>query len=431
MPPEITREDLDGVMRAIEEFKTTVDARDADLLTKGAADALYDEKIGKLNATIDTLESKNQELTREVQQQALKTQQAIEQLEIKLARPGLQPGAAIDGPAERKAKAIAKFDGFLRAVDAGHRTTFANLSEEQKTLIADIRASYKALNITDDTGGGYLAPVEFVPEILKSIVLLSPVRALAKIRTTANKQVHIPKRTATPAAVWEGETDNPGTTGQSYGALEIFARKLRAMVDISQEDMEDSAFDLAAETMEEIALQFAVAEGAAFVNGSGAKQMEGFLVNSDVIATGNVTKSGNATQLTADAFIQQFHALKSGYVSGAVWVMNRATVGLARQLKDSVGAYLFLAGLPNGVPNTFLGAPYVEVPDMPNVGAGAYPVAFGDFNRGYRLVDRVEMSMLRDPYTQADSDLIRYRFRKRLGGAVTMPEAIKPMLISA
>jgi HK97 family phage major capsid protein len=333
---------------------------------------------------------------------------------------------------------MADADAWARAVDLQIKVGAHNMTPEQVKLVSDAADHYKALfqgkalNITDDTGGGYLAPVEFVAEILKSVVLISPVRALARIRTTAMKSMHIPRRTALLAAQWDDDLDTATpTTTLKYGTLEVFTHGLRAIVDITNDMLEDAAFDMAAEINDEVSEQFAVSEGAAFVNGATPGQPEGFLVNAATIASANVTKTANATQLTPDGFINCYHNLKTAYAQNAVWAMNRQTVGSARQLKDAVGQYLFMMGLPNGAPNTFLGAPYVEVPDMPAVGAGAYPVAFGDFARGYSLIDRLGMTMLRDPYTQAPGNVVRYLFRKRLGGKVTMAEAIQPMLVSA
>jgi len=113
--------------------------------------------------------------------------------------------------------------------------------------------------------------------------------------------------------------------------------------------------------------------------------------------------------------------------------MNRATLGKVRQLQDTNGSYVFQAGfsLQVGVPNTILGQPYIEASDMPDVGAGNKPIAFGDFNRGYVIVDRVSLAILRDPFTQATSGTIRYVARRRVGGQVVMAEAIRLQNISA
>lgn len=429
-----TKDDVRSIMSAFEEFKTTNDAKLAEIAAKGAADPLLVEKLGKIETALDAAEKANQKLTAEILTVRNEAKSSVDAIEVKLNRLGLgvtaKSGLMYLPAEERRAKILVKANEWARAVHVATTKGLANCSEAQIGVIEEVKAEYKALNLTDDAAGGYLAPVEFVAEILKTVVLISPVRSLARIRQTANKSLRIPRRTALLSATWEDEeqTVSPAT-GLQYGLIEVFTKSLRAIVDISNDLLEDAAFDMGAEILAEVSEQFAVAEGAAFVNGVGPGQPQGFLKSNDV--TSQATHSGNATALTADGFISLFHAIKTAYARNGVWTMNRQTVGQARQLKDAVGQYLFMMGLPNGTPNTFLGAPYVEVPDMPAVAAAAYPVAFGDFNRGYSLVDRLEMQMIRDIYTQAPSNNIRYLFRKRLGGQVTMAEAIQPMVISA
>jgi HK97 family phage major capsid protein len=98
-----------------------------------------------------------------------------------------------------------------------------------------------------------------------------------------------------------------------------------------------------------------------------------------------------------------------------------------RKLKDGDKNYIWMPGVQNGAPATIDGDPYVEFPDMPSEGAGLYPIAYGDFRRAYTLVDRIAMEMLRDPYTQATSGNIRFIFRRRVGGQVVLPEAIRKL----
>ena len=114
-------------------------------------------------------------------------------------------------------------------------------------------------------------------------------------------------------------------------------------------------------------------------------------------------------------------------------MFNRSTLAAIRKLKDTAGQYVFQAGmmLTAGVPNTILGYAYVEAPDMPNVGADTKPIVFGDFARGYVIVDRVNLSVLRDPFTQAASGNVRYVARRRVGGQVVLAEAIRTMTVAA
>jgi len=240
----------------------------------------------------------------------------------------------------------------------------------------------------------------------------------------------MPTRTGTFAAQWTSEIGTRSeSTGLSYGLEEIAAHELYALVDISEQDVEDPVFNMQDELSNEFATQFAKSEGTSFVNGTAQGQPEGFMVNSSIAET----NSGDGTALTINGLIDLYSDVKTDYARNGVFTMNRGTLGLIRQLNTGAGgSYVFQAGfsLQVGVPNTILGQPYVEATDMPDVGAGAFPVAFGDFRRGYVIVDRIALSILRDPYTQANTGSIRYIARKRVGGQVVLAEAIRKLKIS-
>ena len=202
-----------------------------------------------------------------------------------------------------------------------------------------------------------------------------------------------------------------------------------ALQDISEQELEDSVFDLESEMRQEFATQFAKAEGESFITGNSVGKPEGILTNSDVAST----NSGASGALTGDGLIQLVHDIKTDYGRNGSFMFNRSTLAAIRKLKDSAGQYVFQAGmmLTAGVPNTILGYPYLEAPDMPDVSAGTKPVVFGDFRRGYLIVDRVALSVLRDPFTQATSGNVRYYARRRVGGQVILAEALRKQNISA
>ena len=210
---------------------------------------------------------------------------------------------------------------------------------------------------------------------------------------------------------------------------ELPAHELYALVDISEQNLEDSVFDLEAEMQSEFAEQFAKAEGTAFVSGNAVGKPEGLLTNSSV----GESNSGHASTLLADGLITLVHSIKSDYGRNGTFVFNRSTLSAIRKLKDTAGQYVFQTGmsLQAGVPNTILGYPYVEATDMPDVAANAYPVLFGDFRRAYMIVDRVALSVSRDPFTQATSGNVRYVARRRVGGQVVQAEAVVKQKVSA
>jgi HK97 family phage major capsid protein len=294
------------------------------------------------------------------------------------------------------------------------------------------REEMKALTVGADPTAGYLAPVEYAREIIKGEVEFSPLREVARVRPTSRRALQIPKRTGTFGAVWTAESGTrTETTGLSYGLEEFPTHELYALVDVSEQMMEDSEFNLEEELSQEFSEQFAVTEGAALINGDGVGKPEGLLQHADVAET----VSGSATSIAdasgqANGLIDLYHGLKTAYALRGTWLLNRATLGEARKLKDGQNNYIWQPGLASGIPNSILGQPYVEVPDMPDVAAGAYPIAFGDIRRGYTIVDRINLSVLRDPFTQATSGNVRFIARRRVGGQVVLAEAIRKLKVS-
>lgn len=329
----------------------------------------------------------------------------ISELETKLNRaPFLQEKKQDNAPSEAK-------KAFLEFARKGE------LGPEQR----------KALTVSDDTTGGYLAPSEYVAEIIKTITEFSPIRSVARIRSTSAKSVRQPKRTGQFAAAWTSEQGTRSeTTGLKYGMEEIPTHEMYAKVIISQQDLEDSAFSLESELNMEASEQFGVAEGLAFVSGNGVAKPEGLLSNSSV---GEVVTGSNSA-VTADSLIDLFYALKDAYAKNASWLLKRATIGSIRKLKDSQNQYLWQPGLMADQPSTILGRPYQECVDMPAIATNAYPVIFGDFRRGYLIIDRVQISLQRDPFTDADNGNVVFRIRKRVGGQVVLAEAMKKLKVS-
>lgn len=181
-----------------------------------------------------------------------------------------------------------------------------------------------------------------------------------------------------------------------------------------------------AELRTALAEDFGQKEGLAFIAGSGVKQPEGIMTNADVAAV----KNGHATNLSADALIGFMYELPATYRNRGVWMANGATIAKIRSLKDGSGAYVWRPSLAEGSPETVLGRPIIEAPDMDDVASGKHPVVFGDVARAYRIFDRVSISILRDPFSVATSGLVRFHARRRVGGAVVQAAALRKLLMS-
>jgi len=276
-------------------------------------------------------------------------------------------------------------------------------------------------------GVEFLASPEITTEIIKGVVEFSPIRSIARVRTTSAKSVKIRKRTGTFAAAWTGkQAARTETTGLKYGLEEVPTHELYALVDVPFEDLEDADFNLEAELQTEAAEQFGVAEGKAAITGDGAGELEGVLTNAAIA----YTPSGSSSAITADGMIDLYFGVKDVYARNGTWVIKRGTLGTIRKLKDGNSQYLWSPGLAGAVPSTILDRPYVESVDMPDVAANAFPVVFGDWRRGYLLIDRIQMAVTRDPFSQAANGAVRFHIRKRVGGQVVVAEALRKLKIA-
>ena len=398
------KESLTEFGQAFEEFKKVNDER-LEAIEKGEGTAYLDEKMQNIESKLDAFEDISQKLN-QAETNAENIKEQVAKLETVIKRPN----SGLD--TKQVDERVAAFDSYCRKGIEG-------LEPAEK----------KALTVSNDSTGGYLAPPEYVRELLKTVTEISPIRGIARVRSTGQRSIQVPKRTSQFSAEWVAESGTRSeTTGYNVGLEEIPAHEHYALVDISEQDLEDSVFDLEAEMQSEFAEQFAKAEGTAFVSGNSVGKPEGILTNSNV----GEAVSGSASALTADGLITLVHSIKSDYIRNGTFVFNRSTLSAIRKLKDTAGQYIFQQGmmLSGGMSSTILGHPYVEATDMPDVAANANPIAFGDFNRGYMIVDRVALAVLRDPFTQATTGNVRYIARRRVGGQVVQAEAIVKQKVS-
>ena len=351
------------------------------------------------------------EASSETRERLEKTETSLDELYLKLERIQKVPAPKSDNDYTEK--------------EVAHNAAFSTyIRKGERALSPD---EHKALTIQDDTTGGYLASPEVTSELLRNMVEISPIRQIARVRTASQRSVKIRKRTSSSSASWTAEgASQSEATNPNYGLEEIYAHQLTAYHDISFEDLEDSDFNLEAELRLEFAEQFAKAEGLAFVTGNGVGRPAGLMVNGDVTSV----NSGHATLLTGDGLVELFYEPITGYRGSSSWIMNRKTIRDIRRLKDGNGNYIWEPAF-GGEPPSILGAPYLEVPDVADIGAGAEPVAFGDFRQAYYIVDRLALSVVRDDLTQAASGNVRFLARKRVGGQVVLAEAYKLQTVSA
>ena len=380
-------------MHAFEEFKQSNDQRLGDLESRGSADALTQQKVARIDAALDGYKS------------------AIDRATLEQARPALETGGAMTRSDEYK-------DAFSAYVKRGEE---------------------KALSIGSNPDGGYLVPDETATEITRLLTSVSPIRSIAGVREISSSVYKKPVSISGPAVGWVGETDvRPQTSSQTLAEITFPTMELYAMPAATSAFLDDAAVDVGQWIADEINTAFAEQESAAFVDGDGVNKPTGFLQATQVAESswswGNIgyVPTGVSGDFPAsdesDVLVDLVYALKSGYRQNASWVMNRQTQATIRKLKDVDGNYIWQPAATANGRATLMGFDLVEAEDMPDVAADSASIAFGDFNRGYLIVDRQGVNVLRDPFSA--KPYVLFYTTKRVGGGVHNFDAIKLLKFS-
>jgi HK97 family phage major capsid protein len=385
------------LMRIFDAFKAANDERIA-AIERRSADVLHEEKVARIDAALDAQARRLDELT------------------LKAARPQLGIETGVSRASAREHKAA--FEAYIRSGES-----------------AGLRAlEVKAMSAGTPADGGYLVPDEVEREIGRRLAVISPIRSIAAVREISGNVYKKPFMTSGPATGWVAETAaRPQTGSPVLDELSFPAAELYAMPAATAVLLEDSAVNIDEWIASEVEQVFAVQEGAAFVNGDGTNKPKGFLQYDKVaeaswawtkigfIETG--VDGGFPTAGPADPLIDLVYALKAGYRQNAHFVMNRKTQAAIRKFKDSGGNYLWQPPAQAGGRATLMTFPVIEAEDMPDVAANSLSIAFGDFSRGYLVVDRQGVRVLRDPYSA--KPYVLFYTTKRVGGGVQDFDAIK------
>ncbi|MTI95448.1 MAG: phage major capsid protein [Firmicutes bacterium] len=300
---------------------------------------------------------------------------------------------------------------------AEYKRAFWNAMRGKRT--ADIQ---NALQVGEDTEGGYLVPDEFERTLVEALEEENIFRQLANVITTSSGDRKIPVVASKGTASWVDEGGQIPESDDSFGQVSIGAFKLATMIKVSEELLNDSVFNLERYIAREFARRIGAKEEEAFFVGDGSGKPTGILA-----ATGGgqigVTTAGS-TAITLDEMLDLFYSLKSPYRKRASFVMNDATVKAIRKLKDSTGQYLWQPSIKEATPDTILNRPLYTSAYMPSIEAGAKTVVFGDFGY-YWVADRQGRVFKRLNELFAATGQVGFIATQRVDGKLVLPEAIK------
>lgn len=283
-----------------------------------------------------------------------------------------------------------------------------------------------------ESAGGYLAPAEWDRQVLNALRVVSPMRRLATVITTSVRAYSTIWSSKTWGSGWVGETAARPETGTPtlspvpFGHGEIYANPA-----ITQQLLDDADFPLEQWLATELADEFTSQESTAFIAGNGTNKPNGLLTYATGAANAGAHPGGAVSVLDAalpaalssDELVTFVYSLPAPYRQNASWLMNSLTAAKIMMMKDGNENYIWQRNLAAGQPATLLGYPVEIDENMPDMAAGAIPIAFGDFKRGYVINDRTGVRILRDPYT--NKPYVHFYATKRVGGGLRDPKAFR------
>lgn len=406
------------VTERIDKFATDISTRQAELDKKQTNfEKLYTERMDQLETAMKRPGAgAGKEADKEFE----------EARNFLIASMGLKEGAAAHGKIKGIDVNLAEYKGYKDAFE-----TFMRSKGDERQLDP---GCHKALMVGSDPDGGYTVPTAMASRIIQRMYEMDPIRQLASVESISTRSIEFMVDWDEASYGWESESVAGAETGTpKFKSKEITTFTMYARPRATQMLIEDSGINIENWVADKVANRFGRVEGAAFVSGDGVGKPRGFLTYANGTNYGQIEQvnMGHATALTADGFIDIKYSLKEQFLGMATaWLMNRSTVAAAMKLKDGTGNYIWKPSMLASDPgSSILGIPVRMSTTMPAVAAGALSVALADWKEAYTIVDRLGITIQRDPYTV--KPLVEFYTRKRVGGDVTNFEAIKIGVISA
>lgn len=392
--------------------------------------------VESMRAGIETAESENRNLSAEERQtyerqeqefrdlsERIERQEATEQREADNARSLNGAGGARDGdqrgrqddPEERSRAQRAAFANFIRR-------GAAQLAPEQRALV-------------ENTAGDILVPEDLESEILRSLPDLTVMRGLVSARSITSDRVR--RRSLDEVSVGWGKLETseqtlsdsmPSTPTEEY----TYVEDLYGLAKIGEDEFDDSDVNLEAFVRDSFSRALGEAEDTGFAVGTGHSnhQPVGIFSTGSGIST---VDGGSDTAVSVDDFKSLIYAVPAQYRRNGAFVTASSTeLALAKLREDgSTGAYLWQPSVQAGRPNTFLGYGVYNQEDVAAIAASKLVAGFGDFNAGYRIYDRLGMTVQRLVELYSEDGMVGFKVRRRVTGDVIRPDALRILKTAA
>lgn len=342
----------------------------------------------------------------------------LEALDSELSKP-------VNTPITEKPSAAPKADAKAGRASETYKQAFWNVTRRKDALTPEMR---NALQEGVDSEGGYLVPDEFERTLVQGLNENTVIRANAHVITTSSGLHKIPVVASHGSAAWIDEEGAYTESDETFGQVQLDAHKVGTIIKVSEELLNDAAFDLESYITSEFVRRIGDKEEEAYLTGNGSSKPTGIL---NATGGGQVgVTAASATAITADELIDLYFSLKAPYRKNAIWILNDTTIKLIRKLKDGNGQYLWQPAIKDGEVATILGRPYFTSAYMPEAAASAKTVIFGDLSY-YWIGDRQGITFKRLNELYAGNGQVGFLASKRLDGKTVLPEAIKVLQMKA
>lgn len=411
------KETIENLGNLFEGFKKDIAARQEKFEKDNARDAIKEDEIAKkVSDLIKFDEAKEKLETAATQAAALKAK--VEELEARLNEPVLGVGE--------------KGAGLPRKVKTALERALRTMNADDIAVVHKYAAEHecKSLNLTEGDSGGVFYSFTHDNALEPMIREIAPLRQVCDVRTVSTSSYTVKKQTGNTDAGWvtelgeRSETDAPTYAQQEIPTHECYAQPL-----ISQKLLDDAEVDIERELNDDLAETFAELENVAFVSGNGVGRPRGMLTYSTAATEAAATVLHVATGASGDWNSTDPHLtllgvpekLKPQFLGNARWMMSRARLAEIMKWVDGDKNPIWQPSYQAGTPSLLGGFPVVRNEHMPAKAANSLSVAFGDFRRAYRIIDRIGMRMLRDPYTS--KGFVKYYTTRRVGGDLVRKDA--------
>jgi HK97 family phage major capsid protein len=377
------------LMQVHTEFSNTVQERQKEFVKKGDVDALLAQKEKALN------------------EQITKLTDAIKGIEKDMNKT-----SAKDKGADAKANYEKAYFQWVRGKlsDDGLKSELEGLKQH-----VELTVDANGFVVADSLEAGVYA-------VLHEETML---RQFATVRSASNEEYRKIIRSDNAASGWVGEeTARPNLDAPTYREFKPSFGEIYANPEVTQKMLDDASFDVASDLQDSIAEEFAIKEGAAFINGNGTSRPKGILDYSAGTAWGQIQQVETSVTPEYQDLLDHLHVLPAKYRRNAAWIMNSLTVATVRGITDAYGKPVFQPDISSGnYRGLILGYPVIESEDMPDIADESLSIGIADFARAYTIVDVRPIRMLRDPYS--NKPFVSFYTTKRVGGGVKDFNAIK------